>query len=103
MRVGKSGVVGSEGGRSLQRDMLSARAFWASGIRDWEMRIEARVWRGSGDVGAVRRASVMRRSQVASASDSHLWGDACELRLFWETLHGEDVRQISHVDFHDAT
>lgn len=72
MRVGKAGMFGSSGGKSFHRATLSESAFLASGILVWEIRIEASVWRGSGALGAVRRASVMSFSQWDSASASHL-------------------------------
>lgn len=50
--MGKSGILLSSGGRSFQSSMLEVRADLASGIRDWDIRIEASVWRGSGECGA---------------------------------------------------
>ena len=75
MRVGKSGTVGSSGDNPFQRSMLDDSACFASGMRDWEMRTEARVWRGSGVWGEERRASVMRASQRDSAFWSHLFNE----------------------------
>ena len=57
----------------VQSAILRCKAACASERRDWDSRIEARVWRGVGSEGERRRASVIRASQADSA-----WGEKLE-------------------------
>lgn len=67
-------MSGCDGGRSVQRERDVRRAVRAVGKSDWEIRIDAWVWCGVGEVGDRFKAVVIKAVQVFSAHGSRLEG-----------------------------